>query len=91
MTRAPTDQTLAALIALGAVAAGQDEFVQQFAGHVLGLLDDGDIRRALRYILERDGGDEFIARVVEQLRRVAGGRPLPALDALTRSHAKRVA
>jgi hypothetical protein len=46
------------------------------------------MRRALRYILERDGGDHFLARVIKNLRRYAGQRPAHlqiALDELERA------
>jgi len=31
--------------------------------------------RALQFILDRDGGDQFLARVIKNLRRYAGQRP----------------
>ena len=82
MTSRPiNDQVLAALICLGAIAASNDQSTHTgpFANHVLGMIDNADLRRALQYILARDGGDHFLARVVQNLRRLSN-QPLP--DAL---------
>ena len=83
----PNDKVLAALIALGAIAAGgEDGFVGEFGNIVLCQVNEPDLRRALRYILERDGGDHFLARVVKNLRRYAGQPHLKiALDELVKA------
>ncbi|MGO8974343.1 MAG: hypothetical protein ACLPTZ_02550 [Beijerinckiaceae bacterium] len=85
----PTDQQLVAMLAIGAIAAGEDEFVNAFGNQLLGSLSDAAIRRALRYVLARDGGDHVIRRLVKRLRRYAGSRPphlAAALEELARAN-----
>ena len=88
MSRQLNDQTLAALIALGAIAGATDEFVQEFGNIVLCQVNEPDLRRALQFVLERDGGDHFLVRVIKNLRRYAGARAphlQTALDELARA------
>ena len=44
---------------------------------LLGMIDNADLRRALQYILARDGGDHFVAHVIANLRRFSN-QPLPS-------------
>jgi hypothetical protein len=71
-TPSPPDQQLVAMLALGAIIAGDDDFAHLFGVRLLVSLEDAAIRRALRYIYERDGGDHIVRRLVKQLRRHAG-------------------
>ena len=73
--REPSPAVLAALVALGAIGGSDDDFVREFGNIILTQVSNADVRRALQFVLERDGGDQFIARVVKNLRRYAGQRP----------------
>ena len=65
MTSQLSRETLAALVALGAIGGSDDEFVREFGNIILTQINNADVRRALQFVLERDGGDQFIARVVK--------------------------
>lgn len=77
------------MLAIGAIIAGDDDFAHLFAVRLLTSLDDVAIRRALRFIHARDGGDHIIARLSQRLRRHAGAPHRAALAELDQGRPRR--
>lgn len=71
------DQQLIAAFAFGALAssANTEEFASLFSQQLLGQLDKVALKRAIQFILARDGGDIIVKRLLTRLRSYAGRQP----------------
>jgi hypothetical protein len=75
---AQTDQLMVAMFGIGIIAADNADsgtFARLYGLQLMSTLNDATIRKALKFIYERDGGDIIIRQLIKHLRPYAGRHP----------------